>query len=260
MRPRVHVVLGSGLDRVAARVQDPVEIPFADLPGLPETTVDGHAGRFLIGGLGGVPVLVQAGRFHFYEGMGADVVLAPVRVGRELGARTLIVTNATGGIRPDLDPGTLMLVEDHLNLTFRAPLAGPVQPGEARFTDMSRPYDAALLARAEEVALEAGIQVTRGVYGGVAGPNFETPAEVRALRVVGADAVGMSTVPEVLAARAGGQRVLALSVVTNRGAGLVTTELDHHDVMAWGAAAAERLGVLLEGVVTSLGDGSSGRG
>ena len=254
-RPEAHIVLGSGLGGIAQRMEDAVAVPFGDLPGFPGTSVAGHEGRFLSGRIEGVPVLLQSGRFHFYEGFGAEIVAAPVRVGRALGAGTLVLTNASGGIRSDLVPGALMLVDDHINLGFQAPLAGPVHPGEARFPDMSRPYDRELMALAEEVALAAGIRLNRGVYGWVLGPNFETPAEVLALRALGADVVGMSTVPEAIAARAGGQRVLAVSVVTNRAAGLGLEALDHEEVMVWGAVAGEKLGVLLEGLVPLLAAG-----
>ena len=253
LRPSVHVVLGSGLGRLAERVEDAVHIHFSRLPGFPSPSVDGHEGCFLAGSIAGTPVLVQSGRFHLYEGLGAEVVAAPVRLGRELGAETLIVTNASGGIRPDLVPGSLMLVDDHVDLGFRAPLAGPVLPGEERFPDMSRPYDPKLMAQAEAIALEAGIRLTRGVYGWVTGPNFETPAEVLALRAAGADAVGMSTVPEVIAARAGGQRVLAISVAANRAAGLGLDTVDHEQVVAEAAAAGEAVGRVVEGVVGLVG-------
>lgn len=260
-RPEVHIVLGSGLGGVAERMEDPVAVPFRDLPGFPGTSVAGHEGCFLIGRIEETPVLLQSGRFHFYEGHGAHIVAAPVRVGRALGAGTLVLTNASGGIRPDLVPGALMLVDDHINLGFRAPLAGPVHPGEARFPDMSRPYDRGLMSLAGKVALEGQIRLTRGVYGWVLGPNFETPAEVLALRAAGADVVGMSTVPEVLAARAGGQRVLAVSVVTNRAAGLGLEAVDHEEVMVWGAVAGEKLGALLQGLVPLLaGDEAGGPG
>lgn len=252
LRPRLHLVLGSGLGGLVARVADAVHVPFHELPGFPRTSVEGHAGSFVLGRIAGVPVVVQAGRFHYYEGVGDDVVAAPVRVCRALGARILVLTNAAGGIRRDLVPGSLMLVDDHVNLMFRAPLAGPVADGETRFPDMSRPYDRELMARAESAALAAGIALPRGTYGAVAGPNFETPAEVRALRTAGADAVGMSTVPEVTVARAGGQRVLAFSLITNRAAGLGGGTLDHDEVMTYGAEAGGTLGALLEALVPVL--------
>ena len=252
LRPSVHLVLGSGLGGLAARVEDAVHVHFSQLPGFPRTSVEGHEGCFLIGRIAGVPVLVQSGRFHVYEGVGADVVAAPVRVGRALGAETLVLTNAVGGIRRDLVPGSIMLVDDHINLSFRAPLAGPVADGEQRFPDMSRPYDPELMVLAETAALEAGVPLTRGTYGWVGGPHFETPAEVRALRAAGADVVGMSTVPEATVARAAGQRVLAFSVVTNHASGLGAGAIDHEEVMAYGADAGEVLGVLLEELIPGL--------
>lgn len=258
LRPSVHLVLGSGLGGLAERVEDSVHVHFSRLPGFPRTSVEGHEGCFLVGRIGGVPVLVQAGRFHFYEGVGADVVAAPVRVGRALGAETLVLTNAVGGIRRDLVSGSIMLVDDHIGLGFRAPLAGaPVADGEERFPDMSAPYDPGLMELAETAALEAGVPLTRGTYGWVGGPNFETPAEVRALRAAGADVVGMSTVPEVIVARAGGQRVLGFSVVTNAAAGLGDGAIDHEEVMAHGAGAGEGLGVLLEGLIPVLVESGS---
>ena len=255
LRPSVHLVLGSGLGGLAEMVEDPVHTHFGQLPGLPATSVEGHEGRFLTGWLAGVPVLMQSGRFHYYEGVGAEVVAAPVRVGRALGTKTVVLTNAVGGIRRDLVPGSIMLVDDHLGLAFRAPLAGAVVAGEERFPEMSRPYDPELMALAEAAALEAGVLLTRGTYGWVVGPNFETPAEVRALRVLGADVVGMSTVPEAIVARAGGQRVLAFSVVTNRAAGLGEGPIDHEDVTAYGVEAGRGLGALIEGVVRGIGGG-----
>lgn len=256
LRPSVHLVLGSGLATLADRVEGAVHVHFSRLPGFPGTSVEGHEGCFLVGRIAGVPVLVQSGRFHFYEGVGADVVAAPVRVGRAVGAETLVLTNAVGGIRRDLAPGSIMLVDDHISLGFRAPLAGPAADGEERFPDMSAPYDPWLMELAEAAALQAGIPLSRGTYGWVGGPNFETPAEVRALRATGADVVGMSTVPEVIVARAGGQRVLAFSVVTNAAAGLGDGAIDHEEVMAYGEGAGEGLGVLLEGLLPRMaGDG-----
>ncbi|MDE2763704.1 MAG: purine-nucleoside phosphorylase [Gemmatimonadota bacterium] len=253
LRPGVHIVLGSGLGGLAERVKDAVRVPFAGLPGFPRTSVEGHEGSFIVGRIGGTPVLVQSGRFHYYEGVGARVVAAPVRVGRALGAGTLVLTNAVGGIRSDLAPGSIVLVDDHLNLMFRAPLAGPVAEGEQRFPDMSRPCDPGLMELAESQALKAGIAMSRGTYAAVAGPHFETPAEVRALRAAGADVVGMSAVPEMTVARAGGQRVLAFSVVTNHASGVGAGAIDHEEVMAYAAEGGERLGVLLERLVPLAG-------
>lgn len=251
-RPLAHLVLGSGLGRLVERVENPVKVEFGELPGFPDATVESHAGEFVLGRLGGIPVMVQAGRFHFYEGFGPEIVLAPVRAGRAAGARIVVLTNAAGGIRPDLVPGSLMLVDDHIGLMFRAPLAGVAAAGERRFPDMSRPCDPDLMSMAEEAALERGVTLPRGVYGGVHGPSFETPAEVRALRAAGADAVGMSTVPEITAARAGGQKVLAFSLITNRAAGLGLEAIDHEEVMAYGEAAGGILGVLIESVLSRI--------
>lgn len=253
LRPGVHVVLGSGLGGLADGVEDAVRVPFRRLPGFPRTSVEGHEGCFVTGRIGGTPVLVQSGRFHFYEGVGAGVVAAPVRVGRALGAAVLVVTNAVGGIRPDLAPGSVLLVDDHVDLGFLAPLAGPPAEGEDRFPDMSRPYDPALAALAESQALDAGIPITRGTYGGVAGPHFETPAEVRALRSAGADVVGMSAVTEVTVARAGRQSVLAFSVVTNRASGMGEGAIRHETVTAYAAEGGERLAVLLERLIPLAG-------
>ncbi len=251
IRPRAHLILGSGLGAVAAHVEDAITVSFADLPGFPDTSVESHAGDFVLGRMAEVPVMVQSGRFHAYEGCSTDVVLLPVRVGRMAGASVVVLTNATGGIRADLAPGSLMLVDDHLSAMFRAPLAGRARKDEERFPDMSRPYDPALASLAERVALDNGIMLTRGVYGAVHGPNFETPAEVRALQLAGADVVGMSTVPEVLAARAGGQRVLAISLVTNRAAGLGLGSLDHAEFLAYGETVADTLGSLIKNVLAS---------
>lgn len=250
--PRLHLVLGSGLGGVADAVQDPTVFPFAELPGFPPTTVPGHAGQFVTGRIAGVSVLVQQGRYHYYEGWGSDVIGMPVRTGRAAGAETILLANAAGGIRPDLAPGSLMLLDDHISMSFRAPLAGPVREGEARFPDMTRPYDPALLAAAERAALESGLRLVRGTYAMVLGPAFETPAEIRALRAAGADAVGMSTVPEVIVARALGQRVLAISLISNRAAGLASAALDHEDVMAWAETAGQTLAPFLESVVPKL--------
>lgn len=251
-RPAVHLVLGSGLSGLADLVEDPVPVDFRDLPGFPAPTVEGHAGRFVSGRLEGVPVLVQAGRFHLYEGHDPALAAGPVRVGHRLGARTLIVTNAAGGIRRDLAPGSLMLLDDHIQLQFRSSLRGPVHPGEGRFPDMSRPYDPELGRLAGQVALDLGIHLTSGTYAAVLGPSYETPAEIRMLERMGADAVGMSTVPEVVAARALGTSCLGISLVTNLAAGRSLEPLDHAEVVAVGREAGRRLASLLRGVLARL--------
>ncbi|MGI9627251.1 MAG: purine-nucleoside phosphorylase [Longimicrobiales bacterium] len=250
--PSLHLILGSGLSALADTISDPTSVGFEELPGFPAPTVQGHAGRFVSGRIGGVPVLIQAGRFHFYEGVAQDVVTAPVRVGRRIGAQALLVTNAAGGIRRDLVPGSLMLIDDHVNLQFRSALSGPLVDGDDRFPDMSAPYDRGFLAAAESVAASLGLPVPRGTYGAVLGPSYETPAEVRALARAGVDAVGMSTVPEVTCARALGQRVLGFSMISNLAAGLSPVPLSHDDVVKTGVAAGARLADLILELIPRL--------
>ena len=242
--PRVLVVLGSGLGSVADHVEDAVAIRFADV-GLPDPTVPGHAGRFVAGRLGGVDVLVQQGRLHLYEGVGAAVVTAAVRAAADAGVEILVATNAAGGIRDDLAPGDLMVLADHLNLTGTSPLVGMVPP---RFVDLKDAYDPHLRGVLHGAAKATGERLVEGVYAGLVGPAFETPAEIHMLRALGADAVGMSTVSEVIAARERGLRVVGASLVTNvhRSGGTAT---DHAEVLAVGAEAGPRLARVL---VTAL--------
>jgi len=231
LRPTIAVVLGSGLGPLAARIEAPLRIPYREIPGFHPPSVEGHQGELVIGGLGGQTVLAQSGRFHMYEDYGADVAALPVRVFAVLGVTTLIVTNAAGGIRPGFTPGTLMMLSDHLNLTGRSPLVGDTLPGEQRFPDMTAAYDQGLRAVAREVAAREAISLEEGVYAGLLGPSYETPAEVRMLAGLGADAVGMSTVVEVIAARARGMRCLGFSTITNSAAGLGGQQLSHAEVM-----------------------------
>ncbi len=250
--PDLFCVLGSGLGALARDVSGGVSIPYREIPGFPEPGVAGHAGRLVAGRLEGRRALLQSGRFHLYEGHGFRAVAAPVRLAAALGASVLILTNAAGGIRPDLRPGSLLLLDDHLNLMYRNPLVGRTEKGEVRFPDMSAPYDPALQALALEAAAEMGIPLTRGVYAAVPGPSYETPAEVRFLRKAGADAVGMSTVPEVSAARARGMKVLAVSLITNPAAGLGNGALSHDDVLAMGKEGGGRLAELIRRVILGL--------
>jgi purine-nucleoside phosphorylase len=252
--PPVGIVLGSGLGRLEGEVADPVTVPFDEVPGYPRTSVAGHAGRYVVGRLGGARVLLQCGRFHAYEGLAPDAVAAPVRVAAALGLRTMIFTNAAGGIRHTLEPGDLVLVEDHVNWMFGSPLSGPVRGGEERFPDMSAPYDPELRGLARDVALELGERIEEGTYAAVLGPQYETPAEVRMLARFGADLVGMSTVPEVLVARALGLRCLAFSVVTNEATGLGQGTLGHEEVMERGRVAGVRLAALLKRLVPRIAD------
>ena len=250
--PRVAIVLGSGLGGLAEGVESPMRLPYGDIPGFPATTVVGHAGELVAGELDGVPVILQSGRLHLYEGHEAGAAALPVRVFAELGADILIVTNAAGGIRSDLRPPTLMLIADHVNLMWRNPLVGLVEQGEERFPDMARPYDARLRAAARDVARERGIRLAEGVYAGVLGPSYETPAEIRMLERLGVDAVGMSTVPEVLAARARGLRVLGISSITNVAAGLAAAPPSHEEVLAAGRGLSSQLESLIGGVLLGL--------
>ena len=252
LAPRVAIVLGSGLAGVADAVGAPVRIPYKDIPGFPEPGAPGHKGELVGGTLEGVPVLVQSGRFHLYEGHAPDVAALPTRVFAKLGVTTLVVTNAAGGIRHTFRPPTLMLIADHINLMFRNPLVGPVADGDERFPDMSDPYDPRLRALAHEVAQAEHIPLEEGVYAALLGPSFETPAEIRMLERIGADAVGMSTVPEVIAARARGIRCLGFSSITNVAAGLSAEKLSHVEVLEAGKQVAGQLERLIRGVLARL--------
>jgi purine-nucleoside phosphorylase len=244
-RPRVLLVLGSGLGALAAEVADPHILDF-EQAGLPRATVPGHAGRLIAGTLAGVEVLVQQGRLHLYEGHSARDVTACVRLAAEAGVETLLITNAAGGLRPYQKPGDLLLIADHLNLTGTSPLLG--QP---RFTDMTAAYDPQYRALAREAAASVGQRLDEGVYAGLAGPAYETPAEVRMLRTIGADAVGMSTVLEVIAARDAGLRVLGCSLLTNVHS-RATAEVDHREVLDVAAEAGPKLAAIVRAVLPRL--------
>jgi purine-nucleoside phosphorylase len=251
--PVMALILGSGLGALVDAVDDPVRIPFAEIPGFPGAAVQGHAGQVVSGVLEGCDVLLFAGRFHLYEGHDAARAALPVRVVHALGIETLFVSNAAGGIRRTFRPGDLMLINDQLNLMWRNPLVGPVVEGELRFPDMSAPYDPALLCVLRESALATGVPVVEGVYAGLLGPSYETPAEVRMLERLGADAVGMSTVPEVIVARALGMRVAGVSCITNSAAGISSTPLDHAEVLAVTARVQERFVALVREFVRRVG-------
>ena len=251
-RPKVAIVLGSGLGHLAEEIEDAVRIPYGAIPGFPEPTIIGHGGELVIGRFAGKEVLAQSGRFHMYEGHSAATAALAVRVFGTLGVGTLLLTNAAGGIRRTFSSGALMLIADHINLTFRNPLIGPVQPGEERFPDMSDPYDRSLRELARQVAVERRIALHEGVYVQLLGPSFETPAEIRMLDRLGADAVGMSTVVEVIAARARGMRCLGFSVVTNLASGLSATKLSHTEVLETADRVRGDLGGLIEGIIQRL--------
>jgi purine-nucleoside phosphorylase len=253
LAPRVGVVLGSGLGGLADALEDAAEIPYASIPGWPVSTAVGHAGTLALGSLDGAPVAVMRGRAHLYEGIGAERVVFGVRVLGRLGIRTLVVTNAAGGINESFRPGLLVLISDHVNLQGTSALVGPNDDSLGpRFPDMSDAYDPELRARAREAAGRLGIELGEGVYAAWLGPQFETPAEIRFMRAVGGDLAGMSTVQEVVAARHLGIRCLGISVVTNMAAGVLPEKIDHEAVLEVGAQAAGALSSLLRELVPTL--------
>ncbi len=255
IRPELGIILGSGMGGLERDVQAAVHMPYTEIPGFPPIGVKGHDGVLTAGQLCGLPSAVMRGRYHHYEGHDAATIALPIRTLVRLGIRTLIVTNAAGGIHRTFRAGDLMLIDDHINLMWSNPLIGAVQQGETRFPDMSAPYDSRLQSIAEDVAREERIPLKRGVYVGLLGPSYETPAEVRMLRHLGGDAVGMSTVPEVLVARAAGAAVLGLSLIANTASGLTPDPLDHEDVMRAATQAGPVLRRLLLGVLRKLAEG-----
>jgi purine-nucleoside phosphorylase len=253
LEPRVGVILGSGLGGLADELEDRVEIAYSEIPGWPVSTAVGHAGVLVLGSLDGVPVAVMRGRAHLYEGIGADRVVFGVRVLGALGVRSFVVTNAAGGINTDFRPGQIVLISDHVNLQGTSALVGPNDESLGpRFPDMSDAYDPEFRARAREAAARLGLEVGEGVYTAWLGPQFETPAEIRFLRAVGSDLVGMSTVQEVIAARHLSIRVLGISVVTNMAAGVLPEKIDHEAVLEIGGRAAGSVTALLRELVPTL--------
>ncbi|MEM6784541.1 MAG: purine-nucleoside phosphorylase [Bacteroidota bacterium] len=251
--PSMALVLGSGLGALAESAEDVVVIPTTEIPGYPHSTVKGHAGRLVFGTLEGQSVLFVQGRVHAYEGHPASTLAFPVRLAHALGARDLVLTNAAGGIDPRFVPGTLMLITDHINLAFTSPMTGPVRESEPRWPDLVEPFNAAWTDRAEALALQQGLAVQRGIYLWTLGPSYETPAEIRAFRHLGADAVGMSTVPEAIQAAALGMRTLGISTITNLAAGLHATPLNHEEVMEVGKQVRTRLTAWLRAIVRDQG-------
>ncbi len=237
---RVGVVLGSGLGAFGDGLGDLLRIPYAEIPHLPRASIPGHPGNLCLGTVGGVRVACLQGRVHLYEGHPPSAVVLGVRLLAELGCRAVLLTNAAGGIGEGLAPGSLLVITDHLNLMGVNPLVGPNDPAGPRFPDLTRAYDPDLVAAAERAARAVGVPLARGVYAATLGPSYETPAEVRMLRALGADAVGMSTVPEVIALRHRGVRVGAMSCITNLAAGLGPSVLDHAEVEATARAARDR--------------------
>jgi xanthosine phosphorylase len=244
--PRVGVVLGSGLGAVAGAVRDPVEVPYADLPGFPRPSVEGHGGTAVLGRIGEAPVAVLQGRAHLYEGVDHELVRTPVRALRAAGAEMLVLTNAAGSLRPELGPGRLMLIADHINMSGVNVLTGPNadELGD-RFTSLRDAYDPELRERFRHAAAELGVELAEGVYLAVSGPSFETPAEIRAFRTLGADAVGMSTVHETIVARHCGLRVAAVSAITNFAEGMSEEPVSHEQTLRDAARAATDLAPLI---------------
>jgi purine-nucleoside phosphorylase len=255
-RPRVGMILGSGLNSLADSVQNAETIPYRDLPHWPISTVHGHAGQLVIGQLEGQPVLVMQGRIHFYEGYSMSQITLPVRVMLRLGLEMMFVTNAAGGVNPEFVPGDVMLITDHLNLIGMAganPLMGPnIDELGPRFPDMSQAYDRQLMALARQVASSEGVPLREGVYCALSGPSFEGPADLRFLRMAGADAVGMSTVPEVIVARHGSLRVLGFSGISNKANLDGSTVTTHEEVIEAGKIIAPKMEKIIRGVLRSL--------
>lgn len=250
--PAAAIVLGSGLGTLADRLTEVRRVPYAEIPGFHAPAVEGHRGELLCGNLGGREVLALAGRFHMYEGHSAQVAAFPVRVVHALGAKVLFVSNAAGGINRAFGAGTLMVITDHINLQFRNPLEGLLEPGDERFPDMSAPYSPRLQALLHDAAAEGGLSLGRGVYAGLLGPTYETLAEVRMLATLGADAVGMSTVPETIVAVSRGMEVAGVSLITNPAAGISETPLNHAEVMEEGRKAGDAFCGLVERWVARL--------
>lgn len=253
LEPAIGIILGSGLGAFADHIADALAIPFTDIPHFPKSTVPGHSGRLIIGTLDGVPVAVMQGRVHAYEGYSSDEVTFPVRVLGLLGVKALVVTNAAGGIRLDMKQGDLVLLSDHINFTGRNPIAGENDERFGpRFFDMTEAYSQRLRKLAAKQAKREGISLAEGVYLCVLGPSFETPAEIRAFRTMGADLVGMSTVQEVIAARQMGIEIAGISCVTNLAAGIQPEPLSHEEVMETGHRVAAQFTKLLTALIPAI--------
>ena len=252
-KPQVAVVLGSGLGGFAESLSDRTAIPFSAIPHFPRSSVEGHSGSLVAGTFQGVPLFVMAGRVHAYEGYSAEEVVFPARVLGTLGVKMLVLTNAAGAVNTAFKPGELMILTDHINWTSLNPLVGPEYPDLGhRFTDMTEGYHPKLIAACEQSARRIGLSMRKGVYVGLLGPSFETPAEIRMFRTLGADAVGMSTVLECIAANQMGVKVLGISCITNMAAGILPRKLDHKEVMEVGAKVKSVMEELLAEVVPAL--------
>jgi purine-nucleoside phosphorylase len=253
VKPRIGLILGSGLGALAEEVQNAVSISYEDIPHFPVSTVEGHDGKLIIGTLEGQEVVIMQGRFHLYEGYELTSVTFPIRVMKKLGVNTIIVTNAAGGVNESFEPGDLMVIQDHINFTCQNPLIGSNDPefGE-RFPDMSTAYDPSLQKLAHKVAEEQGQKLRQGIYMGFLGPTYETPAEIRMTRKLGGDAVGMSTVPEVIVARHAGIRVLGISCISNMAAGILPQPLTHTEVYETANRVKAVFSSLIKGILVEL--------
>lgn len=254
LSPVIGIVLGSGLGKLADRIQDPVAIPYKDIPGFPVSTALGHKGNFIVGTLGGKTVIAMQGRIHYYEGYGMDLVTLPIRVMGLVGIKYLLVSNAAGGINFDFRVGDLMIIKDHINL-MPNPLIGPnMDDLGPRFPDMTHPYNTDLIKKVKGIAKELKINLREGVYIALTGPSYETPAEWHFFRTIGADAVGMSTVPEVIVARHNGIKVLGMSVITNAAQKTFSEDYmnDGHDVVKTADAAADSMTAIFEKLIETL--------
>ena len=239
--PKTAIILGTGLGQLASEITDSYEFPYSEIPNFPVSTVEGHAGRLIFGKLGGKDIMAMEGRFHFYEGYNMKEVTFPVRVMYELGIETLFVSNASGGMNPEFKIGDLMIITDHINLFPEHPLRGKNMPTGPRFPDMHEPYDLKLVALADKIAEEKGIRVMHGTYVGVQGPTFETPHEYKMYHLLGGDAVGMSTVPEVIVARHSGIKVFGISVITDLGGFEPPVQVGHEEVQIAANEAQPRM-------------------
>ena len=253
-KPSVGIVLGSGLGKLADRIEDPITVPYREIPGFPVSTAIGHKGNFIFGRLGGKDVLAMQGRFHYYEGYPMELVTLPIRVMKVLGIGCLFVSNAAGGVNFDFKVGDLMVIRDHINLLPNPLVGRNLDEFGPRFPDMTRPYDPKLIEKAETVAAELGITLKKGVYLAGTGPSYETPSEYRYFRMIGADAVGMSTIPEVIVARHSSIPVSGMSVITNEAHDDYAEDYENNgdDVVAAADAAADRMSLLFARLIESL--------
>ncbi len=252
LKPTVGMVLGSGLSDFAKRLENPTSIPYADIPNFKTSTVDGHPSRLVIGGFKGKTIAALCGRVHYYEGHAIDDVTFPVRVLDAIGCKTLVVTNAAGGVNPNFHAGNLMIIEDHINMMGISPLMGTKANGKERFLDLSAAYSTRLRDKIADAATKLNVELQSGIYLAVTGPNYETPAEVKAFAWMGADAVGMSSVPEVIVARQVGMEVCGICLISNLAAGITSKRLNHEEVLAVASQARESFARLMEEFVPTI--------